>query len=502
MFRYKYEIIRYKPKRKLSLSSIRLVGQGTGATRVLKISCAKNPASIFAPDPLRMWDVRPLFGEAMQSKFRRIQVIHSVGYALLVSAVAGLSAVTALSLASSAMAQTAPAAKPFVGTITASAPGLLTVKTDAGVERKVTVPDGVRLQRVAPGAKDLNNAATIQFSDLAVGDRVLVKTAPEPATDPVTAISIVAIPRADVAQKQQQEREDWQKNGVGGLVKSVNAGTGEVIIVSGAGAMAKTITLHVTPATRLKRYAPGSVDFEKATDAPIETIQAGDQLRARGTKDADGTDVAAVEVVSGSFRNISGVIASISTAAQTISLKDLLTKQSVTVHIGPDVQMHKLPDEMAKRLAAMTKSADKAMGGAAATGGAQGSAGQGSRPAYSGPANPAPANPAPANPAPAGQPGGPGFGQGSGPGTGPGTGQALRPGGGDLQQMLSRAPAIHLSDLQKGDAVLLVSTQGTSEVTAVTLLSGVEPLLQAPASTQNMLLSNWSMGSGGAEAAQ
>jgi hypothetical protein len=68
--------------------------------------------------------------------------------------------------------------------------------------------------------------------------------------------------------------------------------------------------------------------------------------------------------------------------------------------------------------------------------------------------------------------------------------------------MLSRAPAIHLADLQKGDAVMLVSTQGTSEVTAVTLLAGVEPLLQAPASTQNMLLSNWNMSSGGAEAAQ
>ncbi len=409
----------------------------------------------------------------MQSKLRQFKAVQT--YALLTCFMSGLGVVTTLSFPAKAEAQTAPAAKPFVGTITASAPGMLTVKTDAGVERKVTVPDGVRLQRVAPGAKDLSSAATIQFSDLAVGDRVLVKTAPEPATDPVTAILIVAIPQADVAQKQQQEREDWQKNGVGGLVKSVNAGTGEVVVVSGAGATEKTITLHVTPATKLKRYAPGSVDFEKATDAPIETIQVGDQLRARGTKNADGTELAAVEVVSGSFRNISGVIGSINVAAQTITLKDLLTKQTVTVHIGPDVQMRKLPEEMAKRLAALTKPNEKAADGTAAAGGAQSGAGQGSRPAYSG-----------ANGQAAGQ----------------GAGQGRRAGGGDLQQMLSRAPAIHLSDLQKGDAVLLVSTQGTSEVTAVTLLSGVEPLLQAPASTQNMLLSNWSMGSGGAEAAQ
>ena len=404
----------------------------------------------------------------MHSKFKQFKSIHFAGCTVAISLVSGIVGVVALTPAPVALAQAVPAANRFVGTITASAPGTLTVKTDAGVERKVTVPDGVRIQRIAPGAKDLSSAATIPFSDLAVGDRVLVRIAPEPATDPVTAISIVAIPQADLAQKRQQEREDWQKNGVGGLVKSVNAGTGEVVVVSGAGATQKTITLHVTPTTVLKRYAPDSVDFDKAKPAPIETIQVGDQLRARGTKNADGTEFAAVEVVSGGFRNISGVIGSIDQTAQTITLKDLITKQTVTVHVKPDAQMRKLPDEMAKALASMTKPAGE--GGGAGTGAAPAGSGQGSRPVYSA-----------------------GGAQGGGQG---------RRGGGDLQSMLSRAPAIHLTDLQKGEAVMLVSTPGSSEVTAVTLLAGVEPLLQAPASTQNMLLSNWSMSSGGAEAAQ
>ncbi len=388
----------------------------------------------------------------------------------------------------------APAANRFLGTITAVGTGLLTVKTDAGVEHKVTVPDGIRIQRIAPGARDLSNAATIQFSDLAVGDRVLVRLTPDSTADPVTALSIVAIPQADLAQKQQQEREDWQRNGVGGLVKSVDAGTGVVVVVSGAGATQKTITLHITPTTVLRRYAPNSVSFDQAKPAPIETIQVGDQLRARGTRNADGTELAAVEVVSGSFRNISGTISSISATAMTITLKDLLTKQNVTVHIGPDVQMRKLPDTMARMLATMTKPADSGSAGnagGAASGGASASPG-GQQSASNGTG------------------GGTGGGQADGARPSSGAqggarseyGQGRRSGGGDLQQMLSRAPAIHLADLQKGDAVMLVSTQGSAEVTAVTLLAGVEPLLQAPASTQNMLLSNWNMSSGGAEAAQ
>jgi Domain of unknown function (DUF5666) len=385
-------------------------------------------------------------------------------------------------------AQTPAAANRFLGTITAVASGMLTVKTDAGIERKVTVPDGIKLQRIAPGAKDLSNAATIQFTDLAVGDRVLVRIAPDPATDPVTAISIVAIPQADLAQKQQKEREEWQRNGVGGLVKSVDAGTGVVIITSGAGPTQKTITLHTSPATVLRRYAPDSVSFDQAKPAPIETIQVGDQLRARGTKNADGLELAADEVVSGSFRNISGSISAIDKTAMTLTLKDLVTKQTVTVHVGADAQMRKLPDTMAKTLASMTNpgTSSGANGGAAGAG----KANPANSPSSSGQPASQPAATDSANSAPGGQ------------GAGQGRGQGGRRGGGDLQQMLSRAPAIQLADLQKGDAVMLVSTQGTSEVTVITLLAGVEPLLQAPASTQNQLLSNWSMGSGGAEAAQ
>jgi len=46
----------------------------------------------------------------------------------------------------------------------------------------------------------------------------------------------------------------------------------------------------------------------------------------------------------------------------------------------------------------------------------------------------------------------------------------------------------------------MVATDDGTQVTAITLLSGVEPLLEAPAASKD-LLSNWSVGSGGGEAA-
>jgi hypothetical protein len=395
-------------------------------------------------------------------------------------------AVLLVLLATSSMIYTQAAATRFVGTITAINGTALTVKTDAGEVHQVEVPAAAAIKRIAPGQKDLSTAETIQYSDLASGDRVLVRLDPDAPGTTQQALQIVAIKQSDVAAKQQKDREDWQRRGIGGLVKSVDTATGVIVLTSGAGATAKTVTVNTTKTTMLKRYAPASVQYDAAQPAPIDTIHAGDQLRARGAKNADGTQIAAEEVVSGSFRNISGTVTSIDAAGSTLEVKDLATKKQVTVKISPDAQMRRLPDRMAQMLAARLKGG--ASGGAGGSGGglaassATGQAPRGGQGQWSGGSG-------------GGQAGG-GGGQWAGPNGQGGQGGA---GGGDMQQMLSRAPAIQLADLQKGEAVMLVATDGASDVTAITLLAGVEPLLQAPAASN--LLSNWSMGSGGAEAA-
>jgi hypothetical protein len=390
--------------------------------------------------------------------------------ALPLLAFAALLSVVALS----AQAPSAQAtASRFLGSITAITGDTLTVKTDTGEVHQVEVPSSASLKRIAPGQKDLSTAATIQFSDLASGDRVLVRLDPNATGATPQALQIIAIKQADVAQKQKQDQEDWQRNGVGGLVKSVDPSSGVVVISSGAGPTAKTVTIHVSKATIIKRYAPASVQFDQAQPAPIDAIHAGDQLRARGQKNADGTSVDAAEVVSGSFRSISGTVTAIDTAASTLTVRDLATKKTVTIHITPQVEMHRLPDIMAKMIAARLKGSTGTGTGSGAMGSPRSQGGTGG------------AGQAAGGQASSGQ-----------RGTGAGAGQAR---GGDMEQILTRAPAIQLGDLQKGEAVMLVSTDGTSEVTAIKLLAGVEPLLEAPASQD--LLSNWSMGSGGAEAA-
>jgi hypothetical protein len=246
----------------------------------------------------------------------------------------------------------------------------------------------------------------------------------------------------------------------------------------------KNLAVHLSKDTILRRYAPDSVKFDDARSAPLAQVLPGDQLRARGSRTADGTELTAVEIVSGTFRNISGILSAVDPSASTMTLQDLATKKPVTVKITSESQLRKLNPQMAQRIALRLKGIPA--GSAAPS--ADGSVSAANTP-QSPNSHGTPAGSPRAGGASSGGPGQSGFG---------GMGRA---GGGppDLQQAISRMPASAVSDFQKGDAVMLVATEGGpgGMPTAITLLGGVEPILQAsPTSNASTILSPWSLGSG------
>ncbi len=393
--------------------------------------------------------------------------------------VANVAAVVLLSVLSM-FAQTAPQQSPApaplaktVGEIRALSGTSLTLATDEGKTETVALPENVRVVRIAPGATDLKNATPITVEDLQKGDRVLVQGKASDDGKSMIAVRVVVMKQSDVTAKQQQEKDDWQKRGIGGLVSEVDPTAGTVTISVTTLAGSKKVLVQTTKKTAIRRYSPNSVKFDDAKPSKLADVHSGDQLRARGNKNADGTEFAAEEIVSGSFRNIAGTITTVNAADNSMTVMDLLTKKQVVVNVAVDSQLRKLPQMMAQRIAMSLK---------------------GQTPEGQPPAGGAPANAAAASPPGGAAPGAPS-------GAGAYGGGAARGGGGDLQQMLTRLPAMTVNDFQKGDAVILVSTEGTdSAVTAITLVGGVEPILTAsPAGRQGMVLSPWSLSGGAAE---
>ncbi len=256
----------------------------------------------------------------------------------------------------SATPQAVPSASKVrtVGTIKSISGTTITLTTDSGSEVTVGLQSSTRLLRMAPGQTDLKQATSIQAQDLQVGDRLLAGGTSSDGGKSVTATTAVVMTKADVAAKQERDREDWQKRGVGGVVKTVDAATGTITISTGA-LGSNPLAVHVSKETVIRRYALDSVKFDDAKPGTLDQIKAGDQLRARGTKNADGNELAAEEIVSGTFRNVAGLVVATDPGAGTLTLTDLMTKRPVTLKITSDSQLHKLPAMMAQRIATRLK---------------------------------------------------------------------------------------------------------------------------------------------------
>ncbi|MGD0922333.1 MAG: hypothetical protein ABSA70_11280, partial [Terriglobia bacterium] len=272
---------------------------------------------------------------------------------------------------------------------------------------------------------------------------------------------------------REAERAEWRRRGIGGLVKAVNPETKEITISvpnvpPTPGNPTHPVILTATSNTVLLRYAPDSVKFSDAKPSSFEEIKVGDQVRALGAKSDDGSRFAAEKLVSGTFRNIGATVISFDAPNSSVTVKDLASGKPVVVRTNSDSRLHRLPPFLAQMIASFSS------GGQTPTQ-AQGGAPGGWR------GNAAPSG-AQSERAPGGGPGG-------GPRNGPP----------DFQQMLERAPALNLNELKPGDALIVVSTKGTnsSEVTAITLLAGVEPILAAqPKGSEQMELGPWNMSAG------
>jgi co-chaperonin GroES (HSP10) len=384
---------------------------------------------------------------------------------------------TCVGIAAQAPAPAAAAAAATIserGTVKTVAGNTITMTTDAGQAVTVNVASGAKVVQLAVGSTDLKTATPAQLTDIAVGDRVLATGRAGDAAGSFNALRVILMKSSAIAQMQAAQQADWKARGVGGIVSSVDAPTGAITLTVGA----KKLVVHTGSKTEFKRFSGDSVKYEDAKPGTLAQIQAKDQLQARGAKSADGLSVEAEEVVSGSFKNLSGLITSIEPgpgidmATGKITFKDLATHKVMTVNVTGKCDIRNLPLMMATHIAAQTNGGGQSSGRSG-----RGSGGRGG--------------------------GAAGYSAGGSAGQGNAVGGGQRTAGADLSQMMERLPTGTLADLKTGDAVMIVAsepTPGSSTVDAITLLTGVEPILTAnPNGGMDLSMSMGSGAGGGGE---
>jgi len=312
---------------------------------------------------------------------------------------------------------------------------------DGGLD--VMLSDKTEYKRVSPDNPSLKTAVAAAFSEIASGDKLIVTGLFSDDKKTLPARAVYLMTKADIAQKQSKESEQWKTRGISGRVSKIDPQTNQISIeVRG---LANTTTVVLTPKAdaKFRRYAADSVSYSKAKESSVSDIQAGDMLRALGDKSADGASFAAEEIVTGAFQTVAGTVKTVDVAKNEIVITDLQTKKDVTVALGSASLLKRFPEEMAQRMAGMQAGGMRPGGAGAAAG------------------------------PPAGRPNG-----GAGGGR-QGMGGGQRAGG--IDDMLDRFPNITAADLKAGDMIAVSSSKSgnADRITAIKLLAGVEPFIRA-----------------------
>lgn len=359
-----------------------------------------------------------------------------------------------------------PAVKP-VGMITAidADAKKLTLKTDSGPEMAVILDDATSYLRVPLGENSIAKAEKIEFKALSAGDRIIAQGSVATDQTSIKAKRVIVMSKEDLAKKAEADRAEWTKRGITGTVAEVDAAKNTFTLKSSGMGTTKLTVVSLAEGAKVRRYAHDSVKFSDSIEGKFAGIMVGDQARALGIKSEDGSKYVAEELISGTFRNIAAQVVSIDAASGTLVVKDLDAKKNVTVKVSPDSSFKKLPERFAQMMAMRLSGGGRAMPGARGGAGAP-----------------------PAGGTRGGPPGGPG---GAGAGGFGGGGGSMDP-----QQMLERLPQVKLSEINKGDALMIASMAGTDagSIVAISLIAGVEPIFTAaPQGNRQQMMGAWSL---------
>src|SRR5260370_36666419 len=121
-----------------------------------------------------------------------------------------------------------------------------------------------------------------------------------------------------------------------GAVAAVNPEAKEVAISTRTREGSKPVVVEISEHVDFRRYAPDSVRFSDAKVSSFAELKVGDQLRVLGDKNADGSRIKAEAIVSGSFRNIAGVIKTMETRPNQITLTAQVAHKPMRQISAPD----------------------------------------------------------------------------------------------------------------------------------------------------------------------
>lgn len=336
--------------------------------------------------------------------------------------------------------QTTAAQSRIVGEVTAvdKAANQVTIKSDTGESITIITNEGSAVLRLPAGETSAQKATKITLADISVGDRLFARGAVAAGGKSMAASQVVVSGAAVAAGPAQDQRQPARNRGLNGRITALNPDKKEISVQSRSREGVGTITIQASDVTRFFRYAPDSLDIKDASRSSFAGLKVGDQLRALGETNEDGTRFTADEIISGLISRAGGQVVAMNPGENELTIKNTQTGQTITVAVGSRSVLRRISAEDAASFAASRPAPPN----------------RPDRPAASPASAAQPERPRERRERPAGEE------------------RRPRPGRG-VQEMIESLPVIKVSDLKKGDTVFVSGTQSDpSRMTAIMLITG------------------------------
>lgn len=348
-----------------------------------------------------------------------------------------------------AFAQDAPKPTYFQGEVVSVTGGKLNLQTREGAV-EITLQSTTAYKKVSPEKPRIADATDATLADIGAGDKVIVSSIVPADKKSIPARAVYLMTKSDISKRNEAERTAWQTRGISGRVVSIDIPNKKIVVAMRGVGGERNVTVTPKEIIEYRRYSPESVKFSDAKASSFGELSIGDQVRALGDRSADGTSFEAEKIVSGSFKMVGGTITAIDAEKKEITIKDIQTNKPVTIVVNDASILKNFPPDVAQMMVTRMSG-----GGITPPGGGQGGGNVSVRPPN----------------------------QGGNQQNPQGGGGQTRGGRGEFDDMIERFPSISLADLKVGAAVAASSTNSVTpgRVTAIKLLSGVEPFFAAAA---------------------
>jgi hypothetical protein len=209
--------------------------------------------------------------------------------------------------------------------------GTMLVKTPSGSIESLWFEQTTVFRSVAFDSNSKASSVPLSAGEVNAGDWICAST----GVNEKRAEIVLVAARQEIQNRQRETLARWLSGSAFGTVIEIEPASKNLVLESHLGGNTKRVLVTASETTRFHRYRWDGTELNEIASASWAQVRVGQRIYAHGTPSADGESLGATSVIFGDLQAIAGTIGAINPLDETLRLNELLTDQTVMVHISP-----------------------------------------------------------------------------------------------------------------------------------------------------------------------